>query len=134
LGSCPQCLTAAAKAEWNRLLPELKRLGVLTVLDRACFAAYCSAWSDFRRASEELEKAGYIASSPNGAIYPHPAWRIKIEAMKQIRDFSAEFGLTPLARPRVPMPGRPEDDEDAHFFPGSFVAPPPPGRPPKTPA
>jgi P27 family predicted phage terminase small subunit len=125
---CPAELTKPARAEWNRLLPELTRLGILTVLDRAAFAAYCEAWSDFKWAVEEIEHVGRTAKGCNGVVFVHPAVQIKKQAMQKIREFSAEFGLTPLARPRIDMTS-PEDAADNEFFlRGPRSTPPPPPR------
>jgi hypothetical protein len=41
----PDYLDAEASKEWDRIVPELERLGLLTQLDRAMLVSYCQAWS-----------------------------------------------------------------------------------------
>jgi P27 family predicted phage terminase small subunit len=126
--TCPTFLTKEAKAEWNRIVPELKRLGLLTQIDRASLASYCSAWSDFERAERQMANRPLTVVAGNGTEIQHPALVIKRAAMEKIRQFAAEFGFTPAARTRVHAPG-PDDekDEDSRFFPGPRPAPSPSG-------
>lgn len=105
--TCPAWLSKEAKAEWKRIVPELERLGLLTIVDRAALASYCTAWGHLRQAQEVINKAG-----PGGPVYrteagdikpmPHVAWANK--AMVQIRSFCSEFGLSPSSRCRMAMP------------------------------
>ena len=41
---CPAVLDGEARAEWERIVPELLDAGVLTQIDRAALTGYCSAW------------------------------------------------------------------------------------------
>ena len=38
--TCPSWLDREAKAEWQRVVPQLKRLGIIAKIDRACLAGY----------------------------------------------------------------------------------------------
>ena len=53
---CPSWLSVEAKHEWNRLAPELERLGLLTGADMAMFASYCSAVGKLEWAEKEMKK------------------------------------------------------------------------------
>ena len=55
---CPRWLDPEAKAEWKRIAPELKRLGILTVLDGPILAAYCESVGLLRHAATHLRKEG----------------------------------------------------------------------------
>src|SRR5262245_8074150 len=77
---CPKGLSPSAKAEWQRLAPELGRLGILTRLDRAAFAGYCEAWSKFDWAVKELERHGLVSVSKNGIETPSPAFHIMAQS------------------------------------------------------
>jgi phage terminase small subunit len=61
----PEWLPQYAKEEWWRVAPELHVLGLLSALDTACLSAYCSSFSLWRSASEELDK---LMSRPTTAI------------------------------------------------------------------
>lgn len=57
---CPASLVGEAKKEWRRVSKELENLGLLTRLDRAALAAYCSAWGKFIEAGRALKKEGMV--------------------------------------------------------------------------
>jgi len=114
----PPRLNQAAREEWDRLVPELHRLGLLTQLDRAALAAYCDAWALYRRAADRLEEDGDVVTAGNGTLIPHPSVAIAIRAMQKIRELSSEFGFTPAARTRIEMAAAEEDDSDEAFFTG----------------
>ncbi len=114
--TCPKELSAAARAEWKRVQPELERLGLLMQIDRAALAAYCEAWSDFLWATGQTRKKR-ITYAGNGTVIPHPAVQIKRQAMQKIREFAAEFGFSPASRTKIDMvapEGTPDDDK--RFF------------------
>jgi P27 family predicted phage terminase small subunit len=94
----PEWLSLEAKAEWSRLAPQLADLGLLSALDRASFAAYCSAWSDFRESSEHVATEGAILVSAAGGKYENPWLSIKKRSSEALRKWGAEFGISPAAR------------------------------------
>lgn len=115
----PSDLSAAAKTEWRRLVPELERLGLLTVLDRAVLAAYCEAWSNFVWAVKLLRKEGRITHAGNGTPIPHPAVTIERQSMQRLRELANEFGFSPAARARIDLeePGGDPDENKRWFGP-----------------
>lgn len=121
--ACPKELSAAAVREWKRVAPEMRRLGILTQIDRAILAAYCEAWSDFRWAVAEIEAKGRVIESGNHVLMPHPAVAIKKNAMKQIQALGTEMGFSPSSRTRLHFVVPDTDDSDERFF----------GRPPTRP-
>jgi P27 family predicted phage terminase small subunit len=52
----PSWLSAAAKAEWKRRIPELNALGVLQKVDVTILAMYCTDFAEWEAAYEECEK------------------------------------------------------------------------------
>ena len=125
----PSDLSGAAKAEWRRLRPELERLGLLTVLDRAALSAYCEAWADFVWAVKTIRTSGRITKAGNGTCIPHPAVAIKRQSMQRIRELANEFGFSPAARARIDLeePGGDPGDDEKWFGKkrGPRPAPPP---------
>jgi len=99
--TCPGHLNDVAKTEWRRISKELLALGLITKLDRACLAGYCSAYSTWVKASEELEKYGLIFKSPTGFPMQSPYLSIRNTALDQMRAFLIEFGMSPSSRSRV---------------------------------
>lgn len=100
--TCPKHLDKSAKAEWKRISRELITLGLLTSVDRAALAAYCSAWSRWISAEENVQKFGAVIKSPKSG-YPvqNPYIGISNTALDQMRKFLIEFGMTPASRSRL---------------------------------
>lgn len=99
--SCPSWLPTEAKAEWKRIVAELRKVGLLTQLDRAPLAGYCLAWSKLREAQRQIKCSGELVQSTTGGMTPSCWVRIQDKALEQIRAFCTEFGLSPAARTRI---------------------------------
>lgn len=96
---CPGHLDEIAKAEWERLAKAMGAAGVLTLADRAVMAGYCEAWSLSVRASREVQKHGTVLVSPKtGLPFASPHVNILSMALKQMKTFAAEMGLSPSSR------------------------------------
>ena len=81
---CPEELTQRdAKNEWNRLVPHLIAIGMVTSADRAVLIGYCAMWAEWLH----LHDVG-----PQDAA--HRAYLHLLRSM-------AELGLTPASRSRV---------------------------------
>jgi P27 family predicted phage terminase small subunit len=114
----PDFLCAPALAEWRRLAPDLTRLGYLTPLDRAVFAAYCQSYGRWAQAESALAAADLITTTPNGFGSPHPLVAIGRRAASDMLRYAAELGLTPIARLRLAevVPPAPAPDPADQFF------------------
>src|SRR5262249_38927021 len=98
---CPSWLDADAKRKWRALVPELERLGLLTVVDGDALAAYCQAWAEFKLATETLRPDGRTFTTDSGSLPPHPAVAQQRSAWQAVRAFAALFGLDPSSRTRL---------------------------------
>ncbi len=98
---CPSWLSGEAKSKWRKIVPELDRLGLLTVIDGDCLAAYCEAWAEFRSATETLAADGYTVATGNGGVKAHPAVARQRSAWKAMREFASLYGLDPSSRTRL---------------------------------
>jgi len=81
---CPGWLGKFAATEWRRIVPELERLGLLTVVDLGALEVYCDLYGQWRVARtkrDDLEPSRRIAGL--------------------LRQYLAEFGLSPAARVRL---------------------------------
>jgi P27 family predicted phage terminase small subunit len=111
--TCPPWIGAAGRKEWKRLAPELQRLGLLTSGDYAAFCCLCSAWSDLVEARKDIKENGSTYTTDKGNTVQRPSVGMKNQALKQIKDFAVQFGMTPSARGRIQLPGKGgEGDED----------------------
>ena len=97
----PQHLDKTAKAEWSRIVKQLKTLGLISSIDRAALAAYCQAYSRWSQAEESLAKAGLLVKTVNGNVVQNPLVGIANRSMELMHRFLAEFGMTPSSRSRL---------------------------------
>lgn len=117
--SCPNHLQGIARQEWNRIVKELKALGMITKLDRAALAICCTAYADYVKACNKLKKEGEVIISEKGGMYQNPWVAIKKRSMDQIAKFYAEFGMTPSSRSRIQVDANtPEEELEKMLFGG----------------
>lgn len=108
---CPKHLQGEARAEWRRMSRELHRLGLLTVIDRAALAVYCQLWARWVKAETTVARLGEVVKAPE-SDYPmqNPYLSIANVALKQMKSYLVEFGMTPAARTRLVVPEPAERD------------------------
>jgi P27 family predicted phage terminase small subunit len=124
--TCPSWLSERAKIEWRRIVPELLQLRLLTVVDRAALAAYCLAYAELQHSTEILESEGRILVEPvivrdkatgerkhiGDTRKAHPAVKLQRDAFGRVKQFLAEFGLTPSSRSRLQVPAESGQEKD----------------------
>lgn len=117
----PTWISAEARAEWRRVVPELDRLGVLATIDRAILTTYCTAWAKFVEAEASLKikpargtatKDGLVVKDRDGDLRKHPGWQIYREAATLVAQLAKELYLTPVARLRVTKPEDADGEEE----------------------
>lgn len=104
----PAWLDREAKAEWRRQAPELYAIGVITVVDGSVLAAYCEAFSLWKRASVRLQKMarnddtvlyeGICVKTQSGNVILNPLQGAANSARRDMVRLAAELGLTPSSR------------------------------------
>jgi P27 family predicted phage terminase small subunit len=114
----PDWLDDDARKEWDRITPILLRLGLLTQIDLAKLASYCTAYSDLADARRELKKfKSRLLVDDNGKFYTNPLVAIARAAKREIDTFGSEFGMSPASRTRIQVnPPSRGDDDKARFF------------------
>lgn len=130
----PTGMPAAAKKEWRRIVPILLKMGVLTLADGAALEAYCQSYATWRAALKEIRKNGLtyesggtpITETVNGETKTrlvgtirrlNPAVAERDKAVKVMRSFMTEFGMTPSSRSRIKAePAKKEDAFAAKFL------------------
>jgi phage terminase small subunit len=95
--ACPAWLKGDALEEWNRIVPALDRLGMLTSVDGAVLIGHCVTYAEVAM----TVKAG------------EP---LKAALLGQMRSFAIELGLTPAARAKLSIAPPKAEDEFAKFF------------------
>jgi P27 family predicted phage terminase small subunit len=114
----PRWLGKSGKAVWRRLAWQLHGYGLLTVLDYDLFGLYCDAHDQFHEAHAEIKRDGYTVESQRYGRKPHPAIRVKNRAALVIRQFGADFGLSPVSRVGLNVGSVAGDDELDRFSEG----------------
>lgn len=95
----PRFLGVVAREEWRRVARQLEILGLLTNLDLAALEVYCDTYGRWRAARKARD------------------WRTIREAAALMRQYAAEFGLTPAARVRIETdepPALPKSGTEGH--------------------
>jgi P27 family predicted phage terminase small subunit len=111
--SCPDFLKPEAKIEWNRVVPELDRVGLLTLVDQAALAGYCESWAKWMEAEIYLQENGSVFEmkkfNKEGAVIsvyylPRPEVAIANQSQMAVLKFCSEFGMTPASRAKISSP------------------------------
>jgi P27 family predicted phage terminase small subunit len=105
----PDFLSDEARAEWARVVPELSRLRLLTILDIAPLAAYCASFGRWieaerilaRMAAEDPETKGLTVRGALGTAILNPMLKAARLSAQDMLRFATEFGFSPAARTRI---------------------------------
>lgn len=101
LPRCPAHLDPVAKREWRRLVRPLFEAGILTIADRAAFAAYCQAYSLWAEAVTKQRDTPKLIRTPSGYVQQSPWIGIANKQMELMGRFMVELGITPSSRSRL---------------------------------
>ena len=113
LAECPEVLSVDARAEWDRLAPNLMACGLLTAVDTAIFAGYCQAWADYRKLTQQLNSmASWVWQSDKGYRQAVPEVSLQKDAWGRILQAAARLGLDPSSRSGMNVPvAKPEKNK-----------------------
>lgn len=115
----PRWLKGEARAEWDRVVPELQRLQLTKQPDAASLVAYCLAWERLVAATAIVDHEGMVIHDDvQGRAQRHPALLTAEAASKELRSWAQQFGLTPSAEARLRMP-KGDDGGEANPFAGT---------------
>ena len=111
LPPCPDFLEGTARKEYFRIGRKLQRIGVLTEVDDLALIGLCQSWAEYVEATEQVRKTGMLVKSPSGYPIFNPYVVLANQALKRVKAFLTEFGMTPSSRSRI-IAG-PADDSGA---------------------
>lgn len=111
--ACPSWVPAEGRREWRRLVPILDRAGVLSHLDRAVLASFCTTYARLVEAEKAISDRGILVEGYRGSIVKNPAVQVARDARAALVVLARELGLSPKAREalRVPLDDDIEDDD-----------------------
>ena len=111
--SMPTWLNPLAKKEWRRISKELAGLGLLTCVDGAALAGYCTAYAAVQNAEKEIQDYGSTTyTTDTGFIRDIPAIARQQKYLALMRNYLSEFGLSPSSRSGIDIKPK-ENDEDS---------------------
>lgn len=114
----PGYLSKPAQRWWEMLAPMLLRLKVLTEVDQLGLALLCEQAAQADEATRMIRKSGIMvkkqlydrAGKKIGTVpVINPAFKIQVEATKQLKGFLTEFGITPASRSKVTKMVQPQE-------------------------
>jgi P27 family predicted phage terminase small subunit len=94
----PLWLSPLARQEWDRLVPDLRLMGTVKLVDAMALAAYCEAVARFRAGCDLIAQSEPLIVDKDGRIRTNPAVRLARDASYEMRMWARELGLTPSAR------------------------------------
>jgi P27 family predicted phage terminase small subunit len=120
----PSGLSKLAQKEWHAMIPMLQQVGMISRIDGKALAAYCHAYARWVEAESEVDRLGLIIAESIfstkdgeeiGVKYKrNPAVTISQDALKLMKSFLIEFGMTPASRSRLRV-DKPEGEEKDPF-------------------
>jgi len=105
----PRYLGARAAAEWRRVTKEMLPIGLLVALDRTILAAYCAAAGRLAECEHQLKSQDLSTKEGMRWLF------IESMAMKAIKQFAPELGISPSARTRIKVT-KPEKQDPFELF------------------
>ena len=113
---CPAFLGEVAKAEWRRIIPEMRAMGTLNTADRAEMAKYCQAWSRWIECERVIDEQGMTFQTDKGYVVPRPEVNNSLKYMKAMSESASKLGLNPQARSTVKVPDKPAPKDNTADF------------------
>jgi len=86
--------------EWERITPELEKVGLLSEIDRNMLARYCQHYAYWYQAVVRL-KTGLTQETKQGNLIQSIDLGIANRASDIMSKLEAEFGMTPSSRARM---------------------------------
>lgn len=115
----PKNLSPAARKIWDRTVKAMPD-GVLTALDQEAMRIYCETVADYWECAEVVKEQGRTVTGSTGNLVRHPLLQHMSGLHPHIVKYSAQLGLTPLARQahRTPLDQVPGGSKRASKFGG----------------
>ena len=111
----PRWVNAAGRREWRRIVPELRRLGLIAKLDRDKLGAYCMAVVRYGECEKIIDREGLLVTGREGEPVRNPAVFVLDQAARRMDRFGALFGMSPSDRVRLATGGAADKDELDEF-------------------
>lgn len=107
---CPKTLSKRAQGAWKKVVPQLRRMGVLTQIDGETLARYCTLLARYWDAEDFIKEHGTVfpLRDENGKLkylqqIPQVGMANKLAVM--LLRIEQEFGMTPSSRSNIFVEG-----------------------------
>ncbi len=100
-GNVPSCLSSGAKKLWRKLAPAMVADGRLTIESENRLAAYCENETTYQNLLRKVRRGA--------AKFDRETLPLLRHLQAEGRSVEAEFGMTPSARSKVDLGGKPKD-------------------------
>lgn len=112
----PADLSAAVRAEWDRLVAEAPP-GLLTQCDLGIVKGYCVAMVARDEALKHVEEEGYVVRSPHSRFPIQSPWLAILNKQTElIMRLADHLGMSPAARTRIRTQAPASDDDEYRKF------------------
>lgn len=98
---CPPELQGEARAEWDRVVPELLAQGVVTTMDYQVVFQLCYGWGKIRELQTIIDRDGIMITNKNGDMQRHPADLSLSNALKNQAMLWGRLGLSPVDKTKI---------------------------------
>jgi P27 family predicted phage terminase small subunit len=109
---CPDHLDDIARQEWNRIVPLLRAMRVLTQADYMTLAMLCQSYSTMAQAQKQMSETGLLYTTPSGYTQQSPLLSIVHTNAGIVAKLCREFGLTPASRSGIQTAVEPKQERD----------------------
>lgn len=99
-----------ARAEWERVVPQLIAAGVAKRIDRTGLIAYCFEYQKWIESEQKIRTTGMFIKTKIGYLTINPYVRISKISLENMLRFMAEYGMTPSARVRIKVDAKSLDN------------------------
>lgn len=120
--NAPEWLDEYAQEVWQQVSPLLVGMRVLTEADAPALVLLASAWSDWRRADEVIQRLGtsfevkeWDKNTEEFVVVGYrrrPEVAERSDSWRRVRLALSDFGMTPAARSKVTMASDEREAED----------------------
>lgn len=97
---CPKHITGEARKQWRRVVPELVKHGIVSLIDASILELYCTAYANWRQAQAEWNSRGLLIDTPHGPM-KNPAVIVTQDERKECARLGNLLGLDPSGRVKL---------------------------------
>lgn len=111
----PKGLSAGARSAWDRLAPEMHRIGILSALDADQLEAYARLYAHVAECWKQAKRDGPVVML-SGKPVTNPYITTALQAETHLHKIRSEMGLSPVSRSRIKLDAPDEEQDELAAF------------------